>query len=133
MPNLIYPKLSYAIVGAAMEVHNKLGSGFLENVYQNALAHELKLKSITFEQYTKLKVRYKSIIVGEYEADFVIEGKIILEIKAISTFHQKHVAQALNYLTATGYELALLMNFGESSFKHKRIVNSKQIRSNSQN
>jgi len=88
--DIIFKELSYAIIGAAMEVHRILGPGFLEAVYQKALAHELTLRGIRFEQFKKLPVYYKGILVGEYEADFVIEGKIILEIKAISKLHPRH-------------------------------------------
>ena len=121
-----------------MEVHRILGPGFLEAVYQKALAHELTLRGIRFEQFKKLPVYYKGILVGEYEADpsatlrtcFVIEDKIIpstssgqrLEIKAISKLHPKHEAQAINYLTATGFRLAILLNFGASSLEHQRMV-----------
>jgi len=119
---IIYKELSYAIVGAAMEVHRILGPGFLEAVYQAALAHELALRGIRFEQLKKLPVRYKNVLVGNYEADFVIEDKIILEIKGISRLHPKHEAQAIHYLTATGLRLAILLNFGASSLQHQRIV-----------
>ena len=119
---IIYKELSYAIVGAAMEVHRILGPGFLEAVYQAALAHELVLRGIRFEQLKKLPVRYKNVLVGNYEADFVIEDKIILEIKGISRLHPKHEAQAIHYLTATGLRLAILLNFGASSLQHQRIV-----------
>jgi GxxExxY protein len=119
---IIYKQLSYAIVGAAMEVHRILGPGFLEAVYQKALAHELTLRGIRFEQFKKLPVTYKGILVGEYEADFVIEGKIILEIKAVSKLHPRHEAQAINYLTATGFHLAILLNFGADSLEHQRMV-----------
>ena len=130
MAEIIFKELSYAIVGAAIEVHRILGPGFLEAVYQKALAHELTLRGIRFEQFKKLPVYYKGILVGEYEADFVIEGKIIpstssgrrLEIKAISKLHPKHEAQAINYLTATGFRLAILLNFGASSLEHQRMV-----------
>ena len=122
MVEIIYKELSYAIVGAAMEVHRILGPGFLEAVYQKALAHELTLRGIRFEQFKKLPVYYKGILVGEYEADFVIEGKIILEIKAVSKLHPRHEAQAHHYLAATGLRLAILLNFGADSLQQKRIV-----------
>ena len=121
-----------------MEVHRILGPGFLEAVYQAALAHELTLRGIHFEQLKKLPVYYKGILVGEYEADFVIEDKFIpstssgrrLEIKAVSKLHPKHEAQAINYLTATGFRPAILLNpstssgqrFGASSLEHQRLV-----------
>ena len=122
MAKILYKELSYAIVGAAMEVHRILGPGFLEAVYQTALAHELTLRNIHFEQFKHLPVIYKGILVGDYVADFVIEGKIILEIKAVSTLHPRHEAQAINYLTVTGFRLAILLNFGADSLRYKRMV-----------
>ena len=122
MTKILFKELSYKIIGAAMEVHRILGPGFLEAVYQKALAHELTLRGIRFEQFKRLPVYYKGILVGEYEADFVIEDKIILEIKAVSLLHPKHEAQAINYLTATGFRLAILLNFGTSSLEHQRLV-----------
>jgi GxxExxY protein len=122
MTEILFKELSYAIVGAAMEVHRVLGPGFLEAVYQVALAHELTLRGIRFEQFKRLPVTYKDVLVGDYEADFVIEGKIILEIKAVAKLHPKHEAQAINYLTATGFRLAILLNFGANSLQHKRLV-----------
>jgi GxxExxY protein len=119
---ILYKELSYAIIGAAMEVHRVLGPGFLEAVYQAALAHELTLRGIPFEQFKRLPVYYKGVLVGEYEADFVVEEKIILEIKAMSKLHPKHKAQAHHYLAATGLRLAILINFGASSLQHQRIV-----------
>lgn len=122
MSKIIYKELSYAIVGAAMEVHRILGPGFLEAVYQAALALELTLRGINFEQHVKLPVYYKGELIGNYEADFVIEGKIILELKAVTKLHPRHKAQAIHYLTATGYKLAILLNFGTPSLDHERIV-----------
>jgi GxxExxY protein len=122
MSKVLYRELSYTVVGAAMEVHRTLGPGFLEAVYQAALAHELELRQIRFEQFKRLPVVYKERLVGDYEADFVIEDKIILEIKAVSTLHPKHEAQAINYLAATGLRLAILFNFGADSLQHKRLV-----------
>ena len=122
MTEVLYKESSYEIIGAAMEVHRTLGPGFLEAVYQAALAHELTLRGIHFEQFKKLPVTYKGVLVGNYEADFVVEDKIILELKAISAFHPQHEAQAINYLTATGLRLARLLNFGSASLQHKRMV-----------
>ncbi len=108
MAEIIHKELSYAIIGAAMEVHRILGPGFLEAVYQAALAHELTLRGIRFEQYKKLPVRYKEILVGDYEADMVVEDQIIpstssgqrLELKAVSAFNPAHEAKAHHYLAA---------------------------------
>jgi GxxExxY protein len=122
MAEILFKELSYAIVGAAMEVHNQLGSGFLEAVYQKALAHELTLRGISFAEQKALPVYYKGLMVGEYKADFVAGEQIILEIKAVSRLDKAHEAQALHYLTATGLKLAILMNFGSPSLQSKRIV-----------
>lgn len=103
-------------------MHKILGPGFLEAVYQAALAHELRLRGIPFEEQVRLPVHYKGVLVGEYVADFVIDGKIILEIKSVSALNPAHEAQAHNYLAATGYRLAILLNFGSSSLQQKRIV-----------
>jgi GxxExxY protein len=120
---LIHKELAYAVVGAAMEVHNVLGPGFLESVYQRSLSKELNLRNIPHVQLVKLPVSYKGESVGIYEADIVVNEKIILELKAMSSdFHTRHMGQALNYLSATGYQLALLINFGRPSLVYKRIV-----------
>jgi GxxExxY protein len=122
MAEILFKELSYLIIGAAMEVHRLLGPGYLEAVYHTALAHELTLRGIRFEQFVKLPVMYKGIVLGEYQADFVVEGKIILELKAVATLHHKHEAQAIHYLTTTGLQLALLINFGTDSLEHKRVI-----------
>lgn len=122
MAEILYKELSFLIIGAAMEVHRILGPGYLEAVYQAALAHELMQRGIPFEQFKRLPVTYKGMLVGDYIADFVVDGKIILEIKAVSEFHPKHEAQAINYLTATKLRLAILLNFGADSLQYKRLV-----------
>ena len=122
MAEIIYKDLAFLIVGAAMEVHRKLGPGFLEAVYQAALARELSLRGISFEQFKRLTVKYKEVIVGEYIADLVVDEKTILEIKATSTIHPKHIAQSVNYLTATGLRLAIILNFGAESLQFERAV-----------
>ena len=122
MAEILYKELSFAIVGAAIEVHKAMGGAFLEAVYQRALAYELTLRKIPFEQQKLLPVYYKGQLVGEYRADFVVDGKIIVEIKAASAITGEHESQALNYLAATGYRLAIILNFGAASLQHKRIV-----------
>jgi GxxExxY protein len=122
MVELIYKELTFAIIGAAMEVHRILGSGFLEAVSQAALERELTLRGIPFERKVKLPVTYKDITVGEYEADLIIDGKFIVEIKAVSKFNASHQAQAMHYLAATGLRLALLLNFGTGSLEHRRVM-----------
>ena len=122
MAELLFKELTFAVIGAGMEVHKILGPGFLEVVYQVALARELTLRCISFEQQKRMAVYYKDIPAGEYIADFDIDGKFIVEIKAVSTWNPRHDAQAVHYLAATGLQLALLLNFGTGSMLHRRIV-----------
>jgi len=122
MTELLYQELTFAVIGAAMEVHRILGGGFLEAVYQAALEHELTLRGIPFEHQVKLPITYKGVLTGEYMADLVIDGKLILELKSVSRLLPAHQAQAMHYLAATGLRVALLLNFGGSSLEHKRII-----------
>jgi len=122
MVELIYKELTFAVIGAAMEVHRILGPGFLEAVHQTALERELMLRGIPFERKVKLPVTYKDVLVGEYEADLVIDKKFVVEIKAVSKFNASHQAQAMHYFAATGLRLALLLNFGTGSLEHRRVI-----------
>jgi GxxExxY protein len=122
MTEIIHKDLSYAIVGAAMEVHKILGPGFLESVYESALAYEFDLRGIPYERQKRLPVSYKDKFIGDYIADMVIADKIILELKAVSIITPAHEAQAHHYLTATGQKLAIILNFGAESLQQKRIV-----------
>ena len=124
MTEILFKELSFAVVGAAMEVHKVLGPGFLESAYQLALEKELKLRGIPFQHQVELPVWYKGDLVGIYKADLIIEGKIIVEIKGISRLNASHQAQALHYLAATGMELAILINFEMSSLEYQRVVRS---------
>lgn len=119
---ILHKDLSYAIVGAAMEVHRVLGSGFPEAIYQAAYEHEFTLRGIPFEAQKVLKVNYKDVELGEFRVDFVVDGKIIVEIKAVSAIHPAHEAQALHYLAASGLRLAIVINFGAQSLESSRIV-----------
>ena len=121
--SLIYKSESYKIIGACMEVHKTLGCGFLEAVYQEALAIEFEKRKIPYEQEKILRIYYKKQLLKKtYNADFVCYDKIIVEAKAISQLHPDNMAQSLNYLKATGFKLALLVNFGAPSLQYKRIV-----------
>ena len=122
MEEYLYHDLSRLVIGAAIEVHRMLGPGFLKNVYEKALAHEFTLRQIPFSSQLWVSVQYKDITVGKYRADFVVDDKIIMEIKASSALVAKHDAQALHYLAATGLRLALLLNFGAASLQIKRII-----------
>jgi GxxExxY protein len=127
MTELLYKHQSFAIIGAAMEVHNVLGSGFLEAVYQKALEKELTLRGIPYACKVKLPVTYKDELIGEYEADLVVDEKIIVEIKSISRLNAAHEAQAIYYLTATGLQLALLLNFGTGALEYRRVIKSEKM------
>ena len=119
---LLHRDLCYAIVGAAMEVHRELGPGLLESVYHRALASELTARHLAFQAERRVSVLYKNQIVGEFDIDLLVEKKVVVELKAVAQLNQAHQAQAINYLAATGLELALLLNFGEPSLRYKRIV-----------
>ena len=121
MDDYKYSDISKEIIGAAYEVHNTLGSGFLEKVYQNALMVELKLRKIGAEAEKPITVHYRGEMVGNYIADIVVEDKIIVEVKAIKALSEIHEVQLVNYLTATGIEVGLLLNFGKSVEVKRRI------------
>lgn len=121
---LLYKEESYKIVGAAFNVYNKLGFGFLEAVYQEALEIELKKQGIPFEREKELKIIYDGIELKQtYRADFVCYGNIIVELKAVSFLDNTHRSQVFNYLHATGCKLGLLFNFGNADeLERERIV-----------
>ncbi len=110
------------LIGAAFEVHNILGFGFLEKVYQRALQVELQLLGVKVELEPKIQVQFKSVIVGDYAADLLIEGNIIVELKTDSTYQTLHEAQLLNELRGTGIKLGFLINFGREKVEYKRMV-----------
>ncbi len=121
--DLLFKDEAYAIIGAAMAVHRELGCGFLEKVYQEALAIEFKLRGIPFEREKHLTVSYKGhLLAQDYYADFVCYGKIIVELKAISELNSEHTAQVINYLNCAKVPLGLLINFGETSLVYKRLA-----------
>jgi GxxExxY protein len=114
---------TYAVIGAAMEVHQLLGCGFLEGVYQEALEIELAERKIPFRPQAQLPIRYKGrVLQTVYKADFLCYDAVVVEIKALSQLGSPEEAQVLNYLKATGYETGLLLNFGRTSLQYKRFV-----------
>ena len=119
---IIYKDLSYKVIGLAMEIHKKLGYGFLEKVYENALMVIFKRNNIKAEQQKKIKIIFMNEIVGDYIADVLVEDKIIIELKCVSSINSAHKAQVSNYLKATGIKLGLIINFSKKSLEYERVV-----------
>jgi GxxExxY protein len=119
---IIHKDLSYQMVGLAMQVHTELGFGFLEKVYENALMVLFEEKGIHAEQQVPIRVNFHGKLVGDYIADVVVDNSIILELKAVDRISEIHKAQTLNYLKATDYRLALLLNFGKWKLEYHRLV-----------
>jgi len=123
MPNIIYEKESYQIIGASLEVHKELGPGFLEAVYQEALTIEFRNRNIPFNKEKEIRLFYKNVsLQKKYKVDFVCYDSIIIEVKALSALNSEHESQLINYLSATRSKLGILINFGERSLKYKRII-----------
>ena len=120
---ILYRDMSYKIVGLAMEAHRKLGNGFLEKVYENSMMILFQREGIQARQQVPTKVRFEGRQVGYYLADIIVDGLIILEIKAAENLCDAHRAQTLNYLRATGLRLAILLNFGKEKLQYERLVN----------
>ena len=120
--NFIEKDLSYKIIGCAMEVHNSLGYGFLEKVYENALLIALRDNDIKAESQTSISVYFHNKIVGDYFADILVENKIILELKTVEKVGQVHRAQLLNYLKATKLNLGFLLNFSKEKLEYERFI-----------
>jgi GxxExxY protein len=118
---LKHKELSEKIIAAAYNVHKELGYGFLEKVYKNALAIELGEAGLKYAVEFPLKVSYHNIVIGDYSADIIIDDKIIVEVKAVSKLEPLHEVQLVNYLKATGLEVGLLINFGQSVEIKRRI------------
>ena len=117
--------LTHSVIGASMEVHSFLGNGFQEVIYQRALAVELGIRKLNFTREQEMSVLYKNVEVGIRRVDFFIEGKIMVELKAVIQLEDGHLAQGLNYLEAYNLETGLLINFGARSLQYKRLLNKK--------
>lgn len=114
--------ISNRVIGCAIEVANGLGSGFLEKVYENALAIELRSAGLTIEQQRGITVAYKGEVVGEYFADLLVEDTVMVELKTVRALDRAHHAQCINYLRASGLHLCLLFNFGTPRLEFRRVV-----------
>jgi GxxExxY protein len=115
-------ELTDQILNAAVEVHTVLGPGFLESIYQNAMTTELKQRGLIVEEQKEIIVYFKGKEVGRHRLDLVVEGRILLELKAVTAFDDSHLAQILSYLKATGIKVGLLLNFAKATLKVKRVV-----------
>jgi len=114
--------LTRSAIGCAQEVSNCLGNGFLEKVYENAMSVELRALGLEVSQQHRISVRYKGLVVGEYQADLLVGRQLLLEIKAVATLDPVHQAQCMNYLRASNLRIALLLNFGRPKLDIRRIV-----------
>jgi GxxExxY protein len=110
------------IIGCGLRVAGTLGNGFLEKVYENALAHELRKAGLNVEQQRGITVMYDGVMVGEYFVDLLVEASLLVELKTVAELSSSHRAQCLNYLRATGMHLCLLMNFGRPRLEVRRVV-----------
>lgn len=122
MMQILHKKLSYDIIGCAMEVHKQLGVGYLESVYEEAFKIELQLNKIPFESQKKYPVIYKNKFIKDFYCDLVMDNKIIIELKAIKNIGDIERAQVINYLKVTGIKLGMIINFGETSLKYERML-----------
>ena len=115
--------LSRLVIGDSFTVLNTLGAGFLEKVYENALAYQLRKRGLNIAQQRGISVVYDGTIVGEYTADLLVEETLLIELKAVKDLEEPHVAQCINYLKGSGLKLCLLLNFGNPRLQIKRIAN----------
>src|SRR5258706_6172917 len=127
---LKYKEITEKIIGASFEVHKLLGNGFQEVIHQRALAYELSQCSLNFKRELEHEIFYKDLVepIGKRRADFVVEEKVLIELKAIAQLEDAHLAQALNYLKAYKFEVGLLINVGSKSLTFKRLVLTQNTR-----
>ena len=123
MSQIIYKNESYYIIGLCMDIHNELGKGFNEAVYSDALEIELKANGVPYQKEAKFNIVYKGkTLKHHYYADFVVDDKIIMELKAVEKISSSHIRQTLNYLAASKMKLGLIVNFGEDNLAYKRVI-----------
>ena len=118
---MLHEELTGKILEACFEVINELGAGFVESVYEKALLVALRQKGLVAVSQFPLNVKFRGVIVGEFFADILVEDRVILELKAVKALLPEHLAQTINYLKATGIEVALLINFGNPKLEYKRL------------
>jgi GxxExxY protein len=121
----LYADITRCIIGASMKIHRRLGSGFQEVVYQRCLEIELQSAGLHFDREKEQNIFYESVCVGTRRVDFLVEGKILIELKAVVDLEKVHLAQAINYLEAFNLEVGLLINFGARSLQYRRLHNSR--------
>jgi len=119
---IIYPELSYQIMGAIFEVHRDLGPGFLESVYEKALIEELSTRGLKVETEKIITLMYKHKKIGIHRLDLVVNDKVVIEIKAVESFSIHHRAQLTSYLKASGFKLGILVNFSKNKVEYVRVV-----------
>ncbi|MFA7381323.1 MAG: GxxExxY protein [Bacteroidia bacterium] len=122
-----HSEITQKIIGSAMKVHNTLGNGFQEVIYQRALAIEMSKQGLSFVREMEMPIFYENEEIGRRRVDFFVEGKIMVELKALSALEKVHLAQALNYLEAYKMEIGLLINFGNTKLDFKRLTLQKKL------
>ena len=125
---LKYEQITKSVIGCAFEVINELGAGFLKSVYEDALLLALRQKDLSAKSQYPVKVMFRGECVGDFYVDIFVEDKVIVELKAVKTILPEHQAQIINYLNATGIEVGLLINFGNSKLEYKRFTRSKDFK-----
>ena len=123
---MVDDRLTYRIIGCAMEVHKILGNGFQEVVYQRCLAIEMESAGLSFGREVEQPIFYRGVDVGTRRADFIVANQVVVELKALTALEDVHIAQAKNYLVAYDFEIGLLINFGANSLEYRRIFNDKK-------
>lgn len=122
MSEYLHKDLTEKIIGLAIRIHKKLGAGYGEKIYQRALYLELRRSGLMFEREKEVSVYYEKVRLGKQILDFVVESKVVIEIKKVDELSRVHVAQVVSYLEATGIKLGLLLNFGNCKFEIKRVI-----------
>ncbi len=125
---LIHSEITEVVIGCAFEVINELGAGFLESVYEKALLLALRQKGLSAIAQHPIRVNFRGECVGDFFADLLVEGKVVVELKAVKAIAPEHRAQIINYLKATGIEVGLLINFGNPKLEYERFTRSKALK-----